>query len=898
MVNRRILYTSGLIFVLLMTAIACSTEKDAAINRWYHQTTTKYNGYFNANELIKEALNGYYDIRKEDYTSLLPIEPLPSEEEAIALYPALDTAVSKCTKLIAKHSMPSIETGKKTEEFNKWMDDVWITIGKSKYIKREYEDAFKNFKYITKFFKKGPAKFWGNLWIVRTHLQVGETRQAEMLLKIIDRDMEEIQTQEKEKKEVSKKSKSKIIRKKNKKNSSKESTKPVKLDKTFEYELLKTKASLAIINEKYEEAQKFLSDALDKAHFKNRKEKARLYFILAQLSVQNGDLKKGIDSYTQVIKSDAKYDMAFAAKLNRAMANGANGNLKIRKELNKMLRDEKNFEFKDQIYYALGDVEMSAGNKDIAINDFTKSTFYSINNERQKGMSYERMGDVFFADKNYLKAQKYYDSCITVVPDNYKHYGLVKNKADKLKDLVVALETVSREDSLQRIAKLSPEEQEKFAAKVKKQIEQEAQRQREAAAVRMAQLQEIQNRSKGNTGGGKWYFYDADQRNKGFDAFKSVWGQRTLEDNWRRSNKIMYASFVEQDTDSVVVVAETPVEDSLTVESLLADIPNSDSAVSASQNRLMDALYASGRIYYSELNETDLAIQQLKDLLSRNIESPNNLLSMYELYKIYIPIDVTKSDYYKNMILNNYPNSDFANYIRDPDYFVKQKEREKIDLENFEKSIERYRSGLYGLVQAKSNMIITTDTNNVFRSKYMLLYVLAKGQNTENKEELIPDLNALIKEYPNTDEAKRAILMINIIKTGYSKDIELNFGKSSSYDYDATAPVFLIIVLNSVDKSNEIKTNLSNFNREFFSQEQIKTQASQLSNNTPIILIREFSNDIKAKKYLTALDKTKKYNIDEIKSLQHFLITSTNYAKLITTSDLKGYLDFYKDFYK
>jgi hypothetical protein len=92
-----------------MIVIACSTEKDAAINRWYHQTTTKYNGYFNANELIKEALTGYYSTRKEDYTSLLPIEPLPSEEEAVALYPALDTAVSKCTKVISKHSMPSIE---------------------------------------------------------------------------------------------------------------------------------------------------------------------------------------------------------------------------------------------------------------------------------------------------------------------------------------------------------------------------------------------------------------------------------------------------------------------------------------------------------------------------------------------------------------------------------------------------------------------------------------------------------------------------------------------------------------------------------------------------------------------------------------------------------------------
>jgi hypothetical protein len=905
MLYRNFFKPSLFFLAFLLVIHACSTEKDALLSRWYHQVNTKYNGYFNANELIKEALKTYNDSRKEDYSNLLTVESFPDEKEAQGMYPALDTAISKCKKLIAKHSMPSIATGRKTDEYNKWMDNVWLTIGKSKFIKHEYEDAFKNFEYIRKFFKDDPASLWGSLWIIKTDLAVGDIRKAEILMKKIEKDVEDIKAQTKEKQEggSKSKSKSKLIRKLNKSHSSKDEgpSKPMKLDKDFEYELFKTKAIMAIYRENYTDAQKFIAEALKQSHFKNRLERPRLFFLLAQLSVINGDAQNGIKSYTKVIKNSiAKYDMVFAARINRAMAAGSIGQGKIRKELNKMLKDPKNFEFKDQIYYALGDIEQSAGNRDLAINNFSQSVFYSINNNRQKGQSYERMGDICFQDKKYLKAQKYYDSCISVVPENYKHFDLVKNKADKLKDLAIALETVALEDSLQKIAQLSPEDQEKFMKKALKQIQDEKERQAALQAARLAQLQEIQNRNKGNDGGGKWYFYDQKQRDKGFQDFKSIWGQRPLEDDWRRSNKVVLATFTEEDTSAVQdsTLATAPTEDSLTVESLLAKVPKGDSAIAASKVRLMNALYTSGRIYHEELNEDALAIQQFTDLLARKIENPNNLLALYELYKIYLVKDASKADYYKNELLNNYPNSDFANYIRDPDYFIKQKERGKIDLEDYEKSIDRYNSGLYGLVKSKAELVITSEPNNPYRSKYMLLYVLAKGQYTENKKELLPDLEKLQKEYPNTPESARAKEMADIINNGYSKEIEANFGKANVYDYNATDPVFLVIILPSDSKMTVTKTNISNFNREFFSLEHYKTQGSQLKNGSPIVLVREFETEVKAKKYLETLNRTKKYDLEEVMAYQKFLITTTNYAKLITTGELNSYLQFYKDFYK
>src|SRR5574343_776910 len=94
------------VILLLLAIVACSTEKNTLINRTYHGTTARYNGYFNANELIRQAVTSYQNSMKEDYYSLLEIEPLPDETEVIGLYPSIDTAIVKCTKVIQNHSMP------------------------------------------------------------------------------------------------------------------------------------------------------------------------------------------------------------------------------------------------------------------------------------------------------------------------------------------------------------------------------------------------------------------------------------------------------------------------------------------------------------------------------------------------------------------------------------------------------------------------------------------------------------------------------------------------------------------------------------------------------------------------------------------------------------------------
>lgn len=887
--------------LLVALVLACSTEKDAALNRFYHQTTTKYNGWFNANELINEAMRGYLVNREEDFTEILPIEPLPDEESALGMTPALDTAVSKCVNVISRHSMPSMEGRSKKEEYNKWIDRVWLTIGKSKYIKGEYQDAIDQFEYVTKFFKNKPSKFTAKIWIVKSHVRLKDYRSAELLLKEIERDSEKVKTALEEKKS-SEKSSSKIIRKQNKKKKGKKE-KPLKLPKDFEYEFNKAKADLYIETGKLAEAEKAMVEVVRTC--KNRKEAARMHYILAQLSVRNGNNSQGVENYTMTLRKTAKFNMHFSARLNRAMASSGANREKLRKELNKMLRDSKNAEYKDQIYFALGDMDQSGGEIDLAMQKFTKSVYYSVSNDRQKGASYERMGDIRFGQRDYIRAQKYYDSCVQVVSEDYKNYDLVRTRAMRLKDLVVSIETAEHNDSLLRIAAMPEDQRLAFVEKVKKQLEEEERIRQEAEARRLAEIQAMQASSSGpNQGGsgGKWYFYNQKQRTEGFEDFKRIWGQRTFEDDWRRSNKMPTIADMGDGTSEEGELADSLAEetepvDPFAVETLLAGIPEGDSSIAALQEEMLEAKYKAGRIYQGELEEDQLAIEQYEDIISRKIEDKHVLLSSFQLYQLYQGKDEAKVSEHKNYILNNYPNSDYANFIRDPNFFIKKKEREKLDMDDYLKVVDRFGQGMYSIVKIRANSIIENDPANAYRSGYMLLSAMSQAALTREKEETIPAFELVIESFPGTPEAERAQLMIDIIKNGYSEDIIADFGATESeFEYNPSSPLMVIILLEKDDNTNEAKTNVSNFGREFFSSEKLKVQLSQFDENRPFLMVREFENESKGNKYLTSFLRTKKH-IGALQDRQIFLITNDNFVKLIGNKNLDGYLKFYKDFY-
>jgi tetratricopeptide (TPR) repeat protein len=824
---------------------------------------------------------------KEDYYGTLPIEPIPLENEAKSMYAAIDTAIVKCTKVIQNHSMPSNDRpSKKKVEHNAWIDENWITIGKANFYRRDYEASLKSFDFVRKFYSNDPSIYVADLWMAKTNLQLGNLTDAGFNLAKIEKALEAEKDAKEAKKETKSSSKSK------KKLSLKErlklrKDKPAIVPKSIRLEYEKTYADLELRRKNPEEGLKHLIAALKLA--RKQLDKSRLNFNIAQFYETAGNRSSAKEYYGKCLKYNAPYEMHFNAKMKRAFMGGDE---KIKKDLQKMLKDGKNAPFKDQIYYALASTELQENNVPLAKNYLTESAFYAITNKRQKGLAFEKLADLAFAEKKYIAAQKYYDSCAVSMDTLYPNGDAIKNKAKKLADLVAAVEIAEYEDSVQRIAKLPEGEREKFLEKVIKQQKEEEIARKKKEAERLRELQQLQA-PVAQTNSGKWYFNNSKTRDEGFNEFRKLWGSRENEDNWRRSEKTPVLNLSALGTDSTAIdsLVQQP-KDSASVENYMAKLPLTDSSLTASMNRMFDALYTSGMIYKEQLNEPGLAKQQFGKIISKEKENSVDLAASYQLFKFN---DATSNEH-KNHILTVYPNSDYANFIRDPEYFIKRKEIEAFTEKEYLVVLDRYNRALYAPVIARADIVIDQERDNKFRAKYMLLKALSIGQTSPDKKEMLPVLNLIIKEYPKSEEEAKAQEMINIINKGYSKNEPADFTSKSVYTYNEDVEHWAIIVLDAKDNSNMAKNKISDFNHEYFSRDKLKVSSKIFGNDTSVVLVQKFTNDTKGQAYLRIYKSTKKHLLD-LKDAKILLISQENMKILFERKDFKEYELFYDEFY-
>jgi hypothetical protein len=863
------------LLLALLSVFACSTEKNNFLNLKYHSTTARYNGLFNANELLRLSLITYDGSHKDDFYTFLPVNPLPDEKEVIGMYPAIDTAIAKCTKVIEDHSMPNaVDMYYKQAEYNNWIDENWLTIGKAFYYRRDYEKALNNFEFVKRFFIKDPSTYIAQLWIAKVYIELNKFSDAKLILDGLN----EIAQIQKKKKFGD------FIPFLNKKKGDAEQ--PV-MNRNLQLEIYKAYSNLAMKRRDYEGAIEGLHLALSKS--KSSREKARLNYILAQL-YQNADNSASASRYfNKAVSTSASFELAFNARLNSALSDGRVG---VKKDLKRMARDSKNAAFKDQIFYALGLVDLNNNQKQEAKVYLTKSAFYSLSNKRQKAMSYEKLGDISFFDKDFVPAQKYYDSCARFMPEDYPNAEIVKNKSVKLFDLVKALETATFEDSVQKIAKLSDKDREIFLKETLKQIRKEIQAAKEKEAAKLLALQS-NNMPNNNTNSSKFIFNNPKLRETGFTEFKKLWGARDNEDDWRRSDKLSI-NISGSSVDSTEKIAGQKTKDSLSIESLLKNIPLSDSAFSQSQLRLIDALYTSGILFKEILLENDLAEKQFESVLALRLSNITDLSAAFQLYRL--NENNKRSEKYKSYILDKYPNSDAAKYFLDPDFYIKQKKNAEESQKDYLKLLEQYKLQAYQSVFNLSQIILEKDLTNTCRSEYMLLNVLAMGQLTEDKKTLIPKLNLIIEEKPQSEQAERAKEMLEIIQTGYSKNEELDFNKKYYFEFVSDVNQYVIILLDTEDDTDVSKGIISDFTTKKFKSSKLRVSSKITLSEKSFILIQEFASISLADKFVDAYKAGFEF-LDDLQDNIIYIITQENLKKLIETAKFEEYKLFYNDNY-
>ena len=175
-----------------------------------------------------------------------------------------------------------------------------------------------------------------------------------------------------------------------------------------------------------------------------------------------------------------------------------------------------------------------------------------------------------------------------------------------------------------------------------------------------------------------------------------------------------------------------------------------------SNAKLIEAYYALGSVYKDDLQSYRKAIIAFEELNKRFPKSKLELESFYQLYLLHERTKNTnKSDYYKNQILADYPNSTIAKYIKDPKYLEELKKKENSLSIYYESAYNEYASGLYASAEQKCREVDVQFKENKMRAKFDLLNAMSLAK--ENRlSDYVEALNKVISKYPGTPEKDQA----------------------------------------------------------------------------------------------------------------------------------------------
>ncbi|CAG5076839.1 type IX secretion system periplasmic lipoprotein PorW/SprE [Parvicella tangerina] len=883
-----------LILIMAIGVIACSTEKDAWLNRTYHNVTAHYNGYWNAKELIKETMNGFETGYAENYDEIIPVFIYPNEAESKNFKSPMDTAIKKCETVIFKHQMPEKKVGQfKRTEWCAWIDDNWFVIGESQFYKRDFDKALKKFEFIEKQYPSEEITYDARLWQAKVYMEQENFPAAKSILDELQEEMDEQVEAKKEKKEKKEKKKKKKkyrgrggSRSKRPSASDDEPTGPPEFTEDFKRNYYPVLADYHIRKKEYGKATVALETSIELA--KDRQFKTRLIFILAQIKHKQNN-PEASELYAEVVKRNPKYDMAFVAKINKALAFSGGDRNKVKSELRKMIKDEKNKEYLDQIYYALGDLELQDGNREEGIEYLELSVQSSTSNPKQKSKSFLRLGKLYYEGKNYIKAQKYYDSTLSVLDQEHPEYETIEYQNISLTELVTHLNTANHQDSLLSLCELSENELNK---KIQGQIDELiAKRQAEEEARRAAALTP-------NAGGdlaakGSFWAFNQKLRDDGFNKFKELWGTRPNEDDWRRADKS--AVFTEDDPVNGTEVEADPL---LTIDHYKKDLPCGVPAKEKeAQEDVINGYYNAATIYKQKLDDPDGAkktFQKLEKYLPHK-------LSVESLYQVYL-IDkqagnTTSLNKYKDWILADYPDTEYAKLIENPNYAEELNSAVQKEEIAYQKVYNKFVSKDYeGVISDIDKRLEIED--NPLKCKYLYMKATAIGYSNKNPEDLSPIEEALEEVISNCDDeviVAQSQATLDKLRNVQSV-IDAKTG-ASTYIYETEAKHFFVLVFpNDAGSVNQAKTKVSDLNIASFSTKNLETKSSFIDENNQLIIVKPFNNKEDAMDYYLTF-KVNENQVKKLKEFDYFVITDKNFSALFLEKDLDAYQTFFEKNY-
>lgn len=916
----------GFFYIISLFAIlllwSCSTKKNTRASRFYHAFNSRYNIYFNGKTSYDEALKAMQDGYKESYSDLIymyPISAQPKEKQATG--GPFDRAIEKSNKAIKLHSIkakppkkagwrndPKQRALQEQEEYNPFLKKCWLMMGQAQFYNADFLQASATFSYISRHYSEDEEVVAeARLWQARCYSEMGWFYESEDIL-------------------------------------GKLNTNGIPKKNLNQYATVY--ADYLVKNKQYDEAVSYLKTAI-KAE-KNKRQRTRMKYLLAQIYTGQDQGGLAYQMFAQVAKANPPYELEFAARIRQTEVFTGNNYLKVVKMLRGMAKSDKNKDLLDQVYYALGNVYLSREDTLNAIKNYELGIEKSTQNGLDKAICQIKLGDIFFTMRDYVKAQPCFSGALSGIQKEYKDFKRISKLSSVLDELVVHVEAVHLQDSLQTIARMPETERfaviDKIIEKVKKE-EEDA----KALAEKDAYLAEQEAKGTGidrpgtetggivlptGAGGNGFYFYNAQAVAQGKTQFQRKWGRRPLEDHWRRRKKEM-STFNENMEEEEVLAAdstalgvdgevmpgdsleaglpEVAADDPKSREYYIQQLPLTPEDIEASNVIIVDGLYNMSMIYKDKLEDLPLSIEAFEELERRFPDNSHRLESFYQIYLMALRTGNTSlAAQYKSKLIAAFPESDYAVAIADPNYERNIRMMDFVQDSTYEATYKSYLTADTSTVRRNYRDISAKYPLADLLPKFMFLEALTYVQ-AGDAEGFKSALKALVEKYPSADVTElagemlkgvlRGRMMVQGGVTGMTWNLRFGVGDDGTLSAADSARTFtpepntsyrmlLMYPTGTIDK-NQLLFAVAAYNFANFMVKEFDLVFEEVGPMT-MLMIRGFVNFDEIIRYYKMIYGEDGYAASLDKNVAILPISDDNYETLMRGKTLEEYITFFE----
>ncbi|WP_435578823.1 tetratricopeptide repeat protein [Gilvibacter sp.] len=823
--------------------MSCSTKKDGFINRNLNAVAAEYNKLYNGQVAFDEGRKSLADTYRDNYWEILPVERLEILEDVSlpgqSKNPNFEKAEEKAAKAIQKNSM--YIDGK---ERNPQMDEAFILLGKARYFDQRFIPALEAFNYVLSKYPTGDKINTAKIWKAKANIRLNN---EEIAIDDLNRMIKRGEIEDEDLSEAS------------------------------------AMIGQAYINlDTLEAALPYIKTAAE--YTRNNENKGRLLYIQGQLYNRLQFPDSANMAFDEVIALNRKTPRIYM--INAYIEKAKNFNYETGDKvaflelLTDLAENRENRPYLDKIYHQIGVYHQSNDSIEVAMEYYNKSIKANQQDDYLQARNYVTLGTIFFDRAEYQTAGAYYDSTLVKMRPNTLEYRRLKKKRDNLDDVIQYELVAATNDSILNLVNMTAEERlayfTEYTDALRAQAIQDSIDQAKNGGDGFADNEFFEGGTGDSDKAGAFYFYNTTTVAYGKQEFRRRWGDRELEDDWRRSDKNAVGA-----TDEEEVAAEgfsIGDDPRFKPETYLATIPTEQGKIDTLITDRNFAYYQLGLIYKEKFKEYPLAAERLETLLTKSPEERLVLPSKYNLYKIYNEIgNADRRDYYKNDITANYPDSRYAEIINNPDAALATDESSPEF--KYNQLFAQFEASQYDAVIAGCDQYITTYNGNDIVPKLELLKATALGRR-DGFEAYKKALNFVALNYPNSEEGKKAQFI-------YSTTVPRL--EDSSFLDNAASNSFKLVYSFKADEKEAAQTVYDTISSAltYLNYQQMSVSKDFYTPEQQFVVVHGLDSKLGALGFGELLRDNKRYKVQP----QYFSISRDNYKVIQIHKNLAAYIE-------